>query len=96
MTISASHGRSTRPFRRARAEILAESDTCAICGHSGARTAGHIVARAIDPEQAQNKDNLVPLHGATNRCPVCSRNCNGEQGTRPLAAMRRLKTSQAW
>lgn len=54
------------------------------------------MARAVDPEQAEAKDNLVPLHGATNRCPVCGRNCNGEQGTKPLGAMRQLKTSQPW
>lgn len=95
--VSKSRGRSTRTFRRIRAQILAESDACAICGHGGARVAGHDIAKAVAPELAEDIDNVFPMHGAGNRCPVCGRNCNGEQGTRPLAAMRStVRTSQAW
>jgi rRNA maturation endonuclease Nob1 len=95
--VSASTGRSTRPFRRARAQVLAESDICAICGHPGARTGGHDIARAVDITMAEDPDNIVPVHGTGNLCPTCGRNCNREQGTKPLAAMRStLKTSQDW
>jgi hypothetical protein len=81
-----------RDYRRARARLLAESDTCHWCGHLGADAADHLVPVArggakLDP------DNLAPIHGVLG-CPTCGRKCNNEKSDGPMAA--RLVTSVDW
>jgi 5-methylcytosine-specific restriction endonuclease McrA len=91
---SRSHGRTTRRFRRLRSETLDESTICIVCGHDGADSADHIIALSVDPELAEDADNLGPCHHRP--CPVCGRQCNNEKGTRPLADVVHLRTSEDW
>lgn len=79
-------------YRKIRAALLAESDTCHWCGHPGADAADHLIpphkgGAKLDP------DNLAPIHGV-HGCPVCGRKCNNEKsdGTRTA----RLTTSVDW
>lgn len=81
-------------YRKLRAQILAESDVCIICGHGASQAVDHIqpVSKGgarLDP------DNLAPIHGVDG-CPVCLRKCNSEKGDRPLAAIAPLRTSVDW
>jgi ribosomal protein L37E len=66
-------GRSgTWEFQRNRRLILAVSDVCAICGHPGARTVDHIVAKPAWPRDQAGRmvpgfdglRNLQPAHGS--------------------------------
>lgn len=95
MTISKAHGRSTRTFRRIRARVLSESDTCIVCGHGGADTGGHLISRKDAPELAEDADNLAPIHGVDG-CPTCARRCNNEMGSGTLAEVVQLNTSRDW
>ena len=95
MTISEATGRSTRTFRRLRAQVLAESDICVVCGHGGSDAVDHLTARSVDPSMAEDVDNLAPIHG-NDGCPTCKRQCNREKGAGPLADVVRLKTSRDW
>lgn len=90
---SRSTGRSTRPFRRIRALVLATSTVCGICGHDGSDSVDHVVPRSVDLSIAEEITNLQPAH--YRPCPVCSRRCNSERGARPLASVL-LKTSRQW
>jgi len=85
-------GRCGRPWRRLRAQILAESDVCHWCGHPGANAVDHLVpiSRGGDP---QGRGNLAPIHGR-ERCPTCGRACNSVKGNR--VAPRHLPVSRAW
>lgn len=79
-------------FRKLRATLLAESDTCHWCGHGGADAADHLIPVArggakLDP------DNLAPIHGV-HGCPTCGRKCNNEKSDTVGAA--RLATSVDW
>jgi len=79
-------------YRKIRAQILAESDTCHWCGHPAADAIDHLTAVAkggakVDPE------NLAPIHGVTG-CPTCGRKCNNEKSDGTRAA--RLVTSVDW
>jgi hypothetical protein len=79
-------------YRKIRAALLAESDTCHWCGHGGADAADHLIPVArggatLDP------DNLAPIHGV-NGCPTCGRKCNNEKSDSVGAA--RLATSVDW
>ncbi|MEU9643608.1 HNH endonuclease [Streptomyces sp. NPDC048188] len=81
-------------FRKLRAQVLAESDVCLVCGHDRCTAVDHIqpVSKGgarLDP------DNLAPVHGNAG-CPVCLRKCNGEKGDRPLTAVVQLVTSVDW
>lgn len=85
-------GRSGRPWRRIRAQILAASTTCWICGHGGADTVDHVIALSkggdpLDPA------NLRPAHGVRG-CATCGRKCNSSKGasTAPPAP----RASRAW
>lgn len=92
-------GTGARPYRRNCARVLADSDLCHLCGHSGARTCDHIVtAKQWPRDPATGKHlpglddvaNLAPAHGtmgstgATNPCPQGCGLCNQRRGTRPL------------
>lgn len=68
---------------------------CFICGHDGARDAGHLVALARAPDQELDPDGMRPMHGALSRCATCGRCCNNELGTKD-AAPARLITSEDW
>lgn len=94
MPISPQRGRSTRTFRRIRAQTLAESTICVVCAHPGSDAVDHIVARSVDPGLAEDADNLAPIHHEP--CSTCGRRCNREKGTRTLASMRTLRTSRTW
>lgn len=76
-----SKGRTGRPWRRIRAQVLAESTTCWICGHDGSDTVDHVIplSRGGDP---LDPANLRPAHGVKG-CPTCKRRCNQSRGTRP-------------
>lgn len=79
-----------RPWRRARAAVLAGSDVCWICAHPGADSVDHVQAVArggdlLDPS------NLAPAHNQP--CPTCRRRCNpsrgaGDRRARPVATPR--------
>jgi hypothetical protein len=82
-----------RPYRRNRAVVLATSDICGICGHSGARSANHIVPPGKWPRGPDGKPlpgvdgvgNLEPAHGSMgpnqppNPCMRCL-NRHGKPG----------------
>lgn len=58
-------------YRRNRAVLLATSDRCGICGHSGAMTADHVIPPHLWPRDETGKmlpgfddlSNLRPAHG---------------------------------
>lgn len=100
MTPSGRSGTGARPYRRNRAAMLAVDDLCRICGHSGAKTADHIIPERLWPRGADGKPlpgldapgNLQPAHGTLgagrgrqNRCPTCGRLCNQSRGARIAA-----------
>lgn len=91
---SRSTGRSTRPFRRARAQVLSDSDICCICGHPGSDSVDHTIPRSVSLELAEDADNLRPAHHEP--CPTCGQRCNRVRGTRPLSEVVRLETSRDW
>jgi 5-methylcytosine-specific restriction endonuclease McrA len=87
-----SRGRSGRPWRRVRAQVLAASRTCWICGHGAADTVDHVIALSkggdpLDPA------NLRPAHGVKG-CPVCGRKCNSSKGAKTTLPAPR--SSRAW
>lgn len=92
--VSRSTGRSTRPFRRARAQVLDASDVCVLCGHPGADSVDHTIPRSVNLDLAEDIDNLQPAHHEP--CPTCGQRCNRLRGTRPLAEVVRLETSRDW
>ena len=77
-------------YRRRRAAVLAEDDTCHLCGHPGADVIDHVNPRL----PRDDEDNWRPAHGI-HRCPTCGRNCNGAKGAKPLSEVR-LPTSIDW
>ncbi|MCZ4099854.1 HNH endonuclease [Streptomyces sp. H39-C1] len=79
-------------YRKVRAQLLAESDVCHWCGHSGADAADHLIPVAAGGAKL-DPDNLAPIHGV-NGCPTCGRKCNNEKGANTHAV--RLVTSQDW
>lgn len=96
MTGSGRGGTGNAAYRRNRAILLATNDICGICGHSGARTANHIVPAKRWPRDENGRplpgmddlSNLEPAHGTLgagplvrhNRCPVCGKLCNQSLG----------------
>lgn len=83
-----------RQYRRMRAQILAESDVCIICGHGGADVTDHIIpVKRGGPKL--DRDNLAPSHGVAG-CPTCGRKCNGEKGDKLPSEMQQLVTSRDW
>ncbi len=102
-TRSGRSGMGSRPYRRARAQVLAESDLCHLCGHEGATSADHIITDEQWPRDEYGRrlpgfdavTNLAPAHGsmgntgAVNRCPTCGRACNQSRRDKPLPQMSR-------
>lgn len=78
-----SKGRTGRPWRRVREQVLAESDICHLCGHAGSGDVDHALplatlqAMGIDP---RDPEHLRPAHGSRSRCPTCGRCCNQSKG----------------
>lgn len=96
MAISAAHGRSTRRWRRIRADAIAGGTApCIVCGHTGTDTGGHKEARSKRPELAEVRANVGAIHGDAG-CPTCQRKCNNEMGNKSLAEMVELNTSRDW
>jgi hypothetical protein len=95
-------GTGNARYRRNRAIVLAASDVCGICGHSGAATADHITPDKWWPRDAygvrlpgfDDVTNLQPSHGTmgrtgrVNRCPVCGKLCNQVKSTRTMSVSR--------
>lgn len=89
---------SSHRYRRAREQVLAESDLCGICFHAGAKTVDHIITLADWPKDTDGRllpghdavTNLQPAHGTMgagrsrvhNPCPECGRLCNQSRGSR--------------
>jgi hypothetical protein len=89
-------GTGNAVYRRNRALLLLSNDVCALCGHSGAATADHIIPDFLWPRDEAGKrlpgfddlGNLQPAHGTMgagrnvtqNRCPVCHKLCNQVKG----------------
>lgn len=57
--------RTGRPYRRMRAQILAEDDTCWICGKPGADTIDHLLPISRGGS-VLDKKNCLPAHQACN------------------------------
>jgi 5-methylcytosine-specific restriction endonuclease McrA len=74
-------GRSSREYRRLRAEILAAAPVCWLCGHDGADAIDHVrpLSRGGSPTDPAN---LRPAHGDRG-CPTCRRKCNASKGAGP-------------
>jgi 5-methylcytosine-specific restriction endonuclease McrA len=73
---------SARPWNRVKAQVLAASRTCWLCGHEGATYVDHVIPRDIAPDLEFDITNLRPAHGAFGRCPTCNRACNEEKGAK--------------
>jgi 5-methylcytosine-specific restriction endonuclease McrA len=76
-------GRSGRPWRTVRAQVLAASRTCWLCGHDGSDSVDHVIARAICLATGQlsllnDIANLRPAHHRP--CPECGQRCNRKRG----------------
>src|SRR5688572_3149767 len=81
-------------FQQARARMFATYGTvCVICGHEGAREAGHLEALAHNPMQPIDHTRMRPMHGSNAPCPICKGNngkprcCNQEQGIKDIETM---------
>jgi 5-methylcytosine-specific restriction endonuclease McrA len=75
-------GRTGRPWRRIRAQVLAVSTVCWLCGKPGATTVDHVIplnrgGAPLDPR------NLRPAH----------RWCNSRKGDQPAEP---VATSRVW
>jgi 5-methylcytosine-specific restriction endonuclease McrA len=88
---------SARPWRRVRAQVLADSDVCYLCGHPGSGAVDHVISRKLRPDLALDPANLRPVHGSLSRCPWCKRACNEAKGDRPGMPERRPpRQSRPW
>jgi hypothetical protein len=74
---------SSRRWRRVRAQVLATSNLCHICGHTGAGEGDHLITRA-QGGQKYDPENVLPAHGYRSRCWECDsiqgRACNQSRG----------------
>lgn len=94
-TSTATHVLSSRRWRTLRADTLAKTDICILCGHGGSTQGGHKLPRATHPHLALDPTNVGSIHGPEG-CPTCGRQCNQEQGATPLDQMMDLNTSRDW
>jgi hypothetical protein len=91
-----SRGRTGRPYRRARKQLLAISRICWLCGHDGATNADHepslkvLEAHGLDPTDLRY---MRPAHGIEG-CPTCGRKCNQSKGAK--SGLPPQKNSRAW
>jgi 5-methylcytosine-specific restriction endonuclease McrA len=89
---------SARPWRRVRAQVLAASDVCYLCGHPGSGAVDHVISRKLRPDLALDPANLRAVHGSLSRCPYCGgRACNEAKGDRPgLPDRAQPRRSRPW
>lgn len=94
-----SKGRTGRPWRRVREQVLAASDICHLCGHAGAGDVDHALplallnAMGIDPRDTAY---LRPAHGALSRCPTCGLCCNQAKGAKLNYQAHTYTASRRW
>ncbi|WP_433445665.1 HNH endonuclease [Nonomuraea sp. CA-141351] len=88
-----SKGRSGRPWRRVRAQVLAASRICWLCGHDGADTVDHVIPLSLGGDPL-DLANLRAAHGVRG-CPTCGRKCNSARGNRMTTGPAPLQ-SRAW
>lgn len=81
-----SHGRTGRPWRRIRNQVLSASDICWLCGQAGADTVDHILPISLYPELAHDMSNLRPAH----------RSCNSRKGAGNIERVREPLRSRRW
>lgn len=91
-------GRHGRPWRRIRAQILAASSVCWLCGHDGADSVDHLVPRALLLASGQHQlledpANLRPAHHQP--CPTCGVRCNRKRGM-GVAKRKTVTLSRQW
>lgn len=82
--MSRSKGRTGRPWRRVRAQVLAVSDVCHLCGKPGADTVDHVIPLSLGGPPL-DPANLRPAHSR----------CNSRRGNR-MTARPPLNTSRQW
>lgn len=70
--------------------ILAASDVCHICGHTGADEVDHVLALARGG--SEDISNLAPAHGA-KPCDTCGKQCNRSKGAKLFAPIIRHSSS---
>lgn len=83
-----SKGRTGRPFRRVRADVLAASSICWLCGKPGATTVDHVLPVSklpADHPLLRDPANLRPAH----------QSCNSSRGNRTTRGPQ-LSTSRQW
>lgn len=76
-------GRKTRAYRKARADILAASTICWLCGHDGAGSIDHEPPLKELRRLGWDADDpryMRPAHGALSRCKTCGKACNEAKG----------------
>jgi 5-methylcytosine-specific restriction endonuclease McrA len=64
-----SKGRTGRPWRRIREQVLAASTICHLCGHAGADTVDHVIPVSKLPHNhplVRDPANLRPAHRSCN------------------------------
>jgi 5-methylcytosine-specific restriction endonuclease McrA len=83
---SPSDGRQSRAWRKIKAEVLAASRVCWLCGHDGADTVDHVVPLSLRPDLAHDRNNLRPAH----------RSCNSRKGAKLPDQVVRVPTSRRW
>jgi 5-methylcytosine-specific restriction endonuclease McrA len=81
-----------RDWRRVRAEVLAMSDVCGLCGHDGTDSVDHIMPLSRVGERLALR-NLRPAH--YRPCRTCGVRCNTARGNRDDAAPRPARRT-AW
>ncbi len=85
--------RTGRPARTARAQVLAASRICLVCGHDGSDSTDHIIP--LDRGGDSSVNNQAPCHHLP--CPTCAQRCNRAKGTKLLSEMKQsLRTSEHW
>ena len=70
---------NSKQWKATRLIKLAESTTCALCGHGSppANTVDHIESVETHPELFFTLANLQPMHGTKSKCTVCAEASNG-------------------
>lgn len=81
-------------YRKLRALVLAHSDVCIMCGHTGSQAVDHVIPVARGGAR-KSLGNLAPIHGVDG-CPTCGRKCNNDKGDKLLSEVKRLVTSVDW
>jgi 5-methylcytosine-specific restriction endonuclease McrA len=81
-----------------RAQVLATSTACWLCGHDGSDSVDHVIARALCIAAGRHDllndiANLRPAH--QRPCPTCGQQCNRQRGTGTGKRQRPAK-SRAW